>query len=369
MADTKRLEEQIIAALMHVLNTRTGQNIVDGGHIHALEITDDGRVTFQFLLGAEDAGTLVREARGVVERVEGVAKVKIDVRLPTTQQPQRAGGRGLKPGSVPAPTPDPQRALGIGHIVAVSSGKGGVGKSTVAVNLAAQLALMGNRVGLLDADVYGPDVPLMFGERRRPPVTGEKGQEKIVPLETYGVRLMSLGFLLEEDQPAIMRGPLVSGILKQFLEQVEWGPLDWLVVDMPPGTGDAQLSLVQTVNLDGAVLVTTPQEVSTGDVRRACRMFERVRTRVFGIVENMSGMNCPHCGGPLDIFGEGGGQRLAEALAVPFLGSVPLDPAVRISGDTGQPTVLSAPDSPAGLAFARVADQLIAAAVGVPATG
>jgi ATP-binding protein involved in chromosome partitioning len=156
-----------------------------------------------------------------------------------------------------------------------------------------------------------------------------------------------------------MRGPLVSGVLKQFIEQVDWGPLDWLIVDMPPGTGDAQLSLVQTVNLDGAVLVTTPQEVSTGDVRRAVRMFERVRTRILGIVENMSGMQCPHCGGHLDVFGEGGGRRLAEQLNVPFLGAVPLDPAVRIAGDAGKPTVIAAPDSAAGQALALIAGALV----------
>jgi len=261
---------------------------------------------------------------------------------------------------VPAPTPDPRLVQGIAHVVAVSSGKGGVGKSTVAVNLAAYLARAGNRVGLLDADVYGPDVPMMFGETRRPKVTGAKGQEKIVPLESHGVRLMSLGFLLEEEQPAIMRGPLVSGILRQFLEQVEWGVLDWLVVDMPPGTGDAQLSLVQIVNLDGAVLVTTPQAVSTGDVRRAVRMFERVNTRVLGIVENMAGLTCPHCAGEIDVFGREGGRRLAESVHVPFLGSVPLDPHVRIAGDAGLPTALAAPESPAGAAFAAIALAVMA---------
>jgi ATP-binding protein involved in chromosome partitioning len=216
-------------------------------------------------------------------------------------------------------------------------------------------------VGLLDADVYGPDIPLMFGEKRRPKVTGARGEEKIVPLDAHGVRLMSLGFLLEDEQPAIMRGPLVSGILKQFLEQVEWGPLDYLIVDMPPGTGDAQLSLVQTVDLDGAVLVTTPQDMSTADVRRAIRMFERVRTRILGVVENMSGFACPHCGTHVDVFGRGGGRRLAEEMQAPYLGEVPLDPEVRLAGDAGTPTTLSSPQSPAGRAFAEVAERVIAA--------
>jgi ATP-binding protein involved in chromosome partitioning len=239
----------------------------------------------------------------------------------------------------------------VSHIIAVSSGKGGVGKSMVAANLAASIAKGGQRVGLLDADIYGPNIPTMFGVHDRPSVTGEKGHELIQPLEAHGVRLMSLGFLLDKEQPAIMRGPLISGVLKQFLEQVAWGPLDVMVVDMPPGTGDAQLSLVQTIDLHGAVMVTTPQDVSTGDVRRGIKMFERVNTRVLGIVENMSGLACPHCGEPIDVFGSGGGERLAKEMKVPFLGRVPLDPAVAAAGDAGAPTVVSAPESPAGQAL------------------
>jgi ATP-binding protein involved in chromosome partitioning len=238
----------------------------------------------------------------------------------------------------------------------------------VAANLAAALAMEGHAVGLLDADIYGPNIPLMFGEQRRPRVTGEKGKEMIEPLEAHGVRLMSLGFLLEKDQPAIMRGPLISGILKQFLEQVAWGPLDHMVVDMPPGTGDAQLSLVQTIDLDGAVMVTTPQEASTGDVRRGVKMFERVNTRVLGIVENMSGLSCPHCGEMVDVFGSGGGERLAAEMKLPFLGRVPLDPAVRTAGDQGRPTVLAAPDSASGRALREIAQE-IGRALGALAMG
>ncbi|MCI0432616.1 MAG: Mrp/NBP35 family ATP-binding protein [Gemmatimonadetes bacterium] len=356
----EQLADRVRTALGGVTDPRSGADVIASGHVQEIEVGDDGRVSFQFRLGPDDPGTLVREARGAVESIEGVSKVKIDVRLPTAAS-ERPRGRGLKPGSVPAPTPDPRLVESIAHIVAVSSGKGGVGKSTVAVNLAASLARAGQRTGLLDADVYGPDVPIMFGETRRPKVTGAKGQEKIVPLESHGVRLMSLGFLLEEEQPAIMRGPLVSGILRQFLEQVEWGTLDFLVVDMPPGTGDAQLSLVQTVNVDGAVLVTTPQAVSTGDVRRAVRMFERVNTRVLGVVENMAGLTCPHCGHEVDVFGREGGRRLAESVNVPFLGSVPLDPQVRVAGDEGVPTALAAADSPAGIAFAAIAAAVTAA--------
>lgn len=221
----------------------------------------------------------------------------------------------------------------------------------VATNLAAALAREGLRVGLLDADIYGPNIPRMFGEARRPRVSGEKGREMIEPLEAHGVRLMSLGFLLEDEQPAIMRGPLIAGILKQFLEQVNWGPLDIMVVDMPPGTGDAQLSLVQTIDVHGAVMVTTPQAVSTGDVRRGIKMFEKVNTPVLGIVENMAG----------DMFGEGGGEELAAEMELPFLGRVPLDVAVRRAGDAGSPTVLSAPDSPAGTSLVEVARQVFKA--------
>jgi ATP-binding protein involved in chromosome partitioning len=355
------LAERVRAALAAVRHPQSGADVLSGEQVRDLQVDDEGVVRLQFLLRPEDPGTLVRETRAAVEAVGGVTKVKIDVRLPNAPQAQPGrGGRGLQPGSVPAPTPDAALVAGIGHVIAVSSGKGGVGKSTVAANLAAALAASGRRVGLLDADVYGPDIPLMFGEKRKPKVTGARGSEKIVPLEAHGVRLMSLGFLLEEEQPAIMRGPLVSGILRQFLEQVEWGELDVLIVDMPPGTGDAQLSLVQTVDLDGAVLVTTPQDVSTSDVRRAVRMFERVRTRVLGIVENMSGFHCPCCGERSDIFGRGGGRRLAEDMHVPFLGDVPLDADVRLAGDGGRPTVLAAPGSAAGRAFQDIAERVMA---------
>jgi ATP-binding protein involved in chromosome partitioning len=358
MTDKNRLVADLRAALQTV-KTPAGTDVVASGHVQNVEVMDDGGVRFQFQLRPEDPGTLVREARAAAEAVEGVGKVKIDVRLPNA--PQQGGGRQKQPGSVPAPTPDAALIKGIDHVIAVSSGKGGVGKSTVAANLAAAMAAAGQRVGLLDADVYGPNIPLMFGEKRKPRVTGERGTEKIIPLEAHGVKLMSLGFLLEDEQPAIMRGPLVSGILKQFLEQVEWGELDYLIVDMPPGTGDAQLSLVQLVNIDGALMVTTPQEVATGDVRRAVRMFERVNTKIFGVVENMAGLTCPHCSGHIDVFGHGGGRQLAEDMHLPLLCEVPLDPRVREAGDVGTPTAIALPDSPAGAAFRRMADAVMVA--------
>jgi ATP-binding protein involved in chromosome partitioning len=227
------------------------------------------------------------------------------------------------------------------------------------VNLAVALAAAGHAVGLLDADIYGPNVPMMLGENRKPRVTGEKGSEKIEPLEAHGIRMMSLGLLLEDSQPAIMRGPMISGILKQFLEQVEWGTLDFLIVDMPPGTGDAQLSLVQTVNLDGVVMVTTPQDVATSDVRRAIRMFERVNTPVLGVVENMSGFRCPCCDTTFDLFGKGGGTELATTMGTAFLGQVPLEIAVREGGDRGDPIVLSSPDSAAAVAFRAIVERVL----------
>jgi ATP-binding protein involved in chromosome partitioning len=366
------LAGRVRAALENVVSPSTGGNVLESGQVEELRI-EDGVVAFGFALAPNDPGSLVREARAAVEAVDGVTKVRIDVRLPQNVQAQAQGqGHGSgkapqrqkAPGSVPAPTPQTGAVPGVDHFIAVSSGKGGVGKSTVAANLAVALAAQGRKVGLLDADIYGPNIPIMFGEKRRPQVTGTRGAERIVPLETHGVKLMSLGFLLEEEQPAIMRGPLVTGVLRQFLEQVEWGELDVLVIDLPPGTGDAQLSLVQTIDLDGAVMVTTPQDVSTGDVRRAIRMFERVNTDIIGIIENMSGFVCPNCDERHDIFGSGGGRALAEAMDVEFLGDVPLDTAVRSAGDTGRPTVLSAPDSPAGKAFRQIAGRILAVVEG-----
>jgi len=366
---TDGLKDRVTAALKGVLHPNRAEDVVEGGQVQDLVVEEGGAVRFSFLLRTEDPGELVKAARSAVEGVEGVTAVKVNLQLPRTAgvpAPVSGGaaaghGHGLKPGSVPAPTPKPGLLSEVDRVIAVSSGKGGVGKSMVATNLAAALAREGMRVGLLDADIYGPNIPRMFGETRRPKVTGGKGKEMIEPLEAHGVQLMSLGFLLEEEQPAIMRGPLIAGILRQFLEQVSWGPLDALIVDMPPGTGDAQLSLAQTIDLDGAVMVTTPQAVSTGDVRRGVRMFERVNTRILGIVENMSTLACPHCHHEIDVFGKEGGERLAREMGLAFLGSIPLDPSVRRAGDAGTPTVLSAPDSPAGEALTRLAGEILRA--------
>lgn len=354
----EQLTQAVLTALSRVESSAAGVDVVARGQIRALEVDGDGGVRFAFFLAPEDPGSLVKELRAVAGQVEGVTSVKVNVQLPQSA-PAPAPPQGApQPGSVPAPTPQPGILPDVKRVVAVSSGKGGVGKSMVAANLAVALAQEGLRVGLLDADVYGPNIPLMFGETRTPGATGEEGAEQIEPLEAHGVRLMSIGFMLDPDQPAIMRGPLISGILRQFLEQVAWGSLDYMVVDMPPGTGDAQISLVQAINLDGAVMVTTPQNISTGDVRRGVRMFEKVNTEVLGIVENMSGYLCPHCGEMAEIFGKGGGEDLAKHMELPFLGAVPLDAKVREGGDSGVPAVAGAPDSPAGKALKEVAKAL-----------
>ncbi|MDR0787667.1 MAG: Mrp/NBP35 family ATP-binding protein [Gemmatimonadota bacterium] len=356
-----QLLRRVAAALAGVI-APDGEDVVSTGRVRNLEVDEDGVVRFRFVLQAADPGPLVRQARAVAEGVEGVTKVRIDVKLPAAQGQTGQGsgsvptnarpnrGTPFGPGNVPAPKPDPSVLPGVRRIIAVSSGKGGVGKSTVAVNLAAGLAASGLRVGLMDADIYGPNVPMMIGDQQRPKVNGEM----LVPPVAYGVRLMSLGLLLDEGQAAIMRGPMIAGILKQFVNQVEWGELDYLVVDLPPGTGDAQLSLVQTVRVDGVVMVTTPQDVSTSDVRRAISMFERVETPVLGLVENMSGFTCPCCGTVYDLFGSGGGDKLSADTGLPLLGRVPLEPAVREGGDSGSPIVLSAPESPSGTALRGV---------------
>jgi ATP-binding protein involved in chromosome partitioning len=239
--------------------------------------------------------------------------------------------------------PEPQPLPGVNSILAVGSGKGGVGKTTISVNLAIALARMGHKVGLLDADVYGPNVPLMLGSSEAPTVVGEN---RILPLERYGMKVISVGFLNPGDKPLVWRGPMLHSIIKQFLGQVEWGQLDYLIVDLPPGTGDVVISLVQTVPLTGAVVVTTPSDVSLQDARKAIEMFKQVKVDILGIVENMSYFVCPHCHQEVDIFSKGGGQRTAAQFSVPFLGSIELDPDIRKGGDSGQPIVLEGDQSP-----------------------
>jgi len=247
---------------------------------------------------------------------------------------------------------------GVSNLIAVGSGKGGVGKTTVAVNLAIALSRLGYKVGLLDADVYGPNVPLMMGTNSTPAAVGER----IQPLEKYGVKLMSMGFLNPGDKPLVWRGPMLHSVIQQFLRGVDWGELDYLVVDLPPGTGDVQLSLVQTAPLTGAVIVTTPSDVSLEDARKAVHMFEQVRVPLLGLVENMSYLQCPHCSERIDVFSTGGGKRTAKEMGVYFLGALPLDPQVRIGGDTGRPVTTFGPEDPRAKDFYELAALVVARA-------
>ncbi len=255
------------------------------------------------------------------------------------------------PQTPPPPTPLP----GVAHIVAVGSGKGGVGKTTVAVNTAIALARLGHKVGLMDADIYGPNVPLMLGASQQPKVLPNN---QIEPNEAHGIKVISVGFLSPGDKPMVMRGPMLHQIIRQFLQQVDWGELDYLIVDLPPGTGDAVISLVQTVPLTGAVVVSTPSDVALQDARKAIEMFRQVNAPILGIVENMSHFTCPHCHQMIDIFSKGGAERTAQQFGVPFLGSVELVPAIREGGDRGKPIATAGPDAPEAAQFYAVARDL-----------
>lgn len=249
----------------------------------------------------------------------------------------------------------PNLVPGVKHVIAVSSGKGGVGKSTVSVNLAVAMGLQGAKVGLLDADIYGPNIPMMMGIEKTP----EQQNGKITPAESHGIKLISMGFFVPEDQAVVWRGPMVHTAIQQLFRDVLWGELDYLLIDLPPGTGDAQLTLSQLVPLAGAITVTTPQEVALHDVRKGMMMFQKVNVPLLGIVENMSYFVCGHCGERTEIFAHGGGERAAEKLGVPFLGRVPIDPAIREGGDTGRPLVVAHPESPQAKAFHDIAAQVM----------
>jgi len=383
---TETMQTRIAHALQGVVNPRTSEDVIRSGMIRDVAVSVEGRVRFTILLDAQDPASLVREVRQAAERVDGVQDVRVDVRDPSQSSansavpPVSRGPASAPAGPPPAFTPPKGRSLpvmgqepkaknvppaptpvaypNLGRIIAISSGKGGVGKSTVTVNLAVALARQGLRVGIMDADVYGPNIPMMMGVNTPPPVVGDR----IQPLNAHGVKLMSLGFLIERDQPAIWRGPIVMKIVTQFLRDVDWGTLDYLFVDMPPGTGDAQLSLVQATHVHGAVIVTTPQPISTGDALRGAKMFERVNVPVLGIVENMSYLLCAHCGKPTPLFGSGGGRTLADELQVPLLGEIPLESRVREGGDTGSPIILATPDSPAARALEGIATRIVQAA-------
>ncbi|HEX2601085.1 MAG TPA: Mrp/NBP35 family ATP-binding protein [Gemmatimonadaceae bacterium] len=369
------LQERVTDALARVRNNRLGANVVEAEMVRDIATTVDGKVRLTLFLSADDDATVVREVRQTLQQVPGVTDVRVDVKdvaqstrssTPDAARRQESAPGGPKTRALPVmgqepqsrrasvPAPTPVAYPNLGNIIAVSSGKGGVGKSTVAANLAVAMAKQGARVGLMDADIYGPNIPRMMGISGQPPVENEK----IIPLRAHGVKIMSLGFMIDRDQPAIWRGPIIMKIITQFLRDVQWGELDYFFVDMPPGTGDAQLSLVQATMVHGAVIVTTPQEVAAGDALRGAKMFQRVAVPVLGVVENMSYFVCPSCSEKHRIFGEGGGDRLARELDVPLLAEIPFFPALLEGADRGEPIVLSAPDSPAAEALFELAGRL-----------
>jgi ATP-binding protein involved in chromosome partitioning len=336
MTSTPPAEEAIRDALRGVEDPDLGDDIVSLGLINSIDVDEETEtVNLDLALGAPYSPT---ETEMAGEVREALAEFNWALDLSASVD------RGLDPEDEVLP--------GVENVIAVASGKGGVGKSTVAVNLAAGLADMGARVGLFDADVYGPNVPRMVDADEPPQATDD---EEIIPPEKFGMKLMSMDFLAGEDDPVIWRGPMVHNLLTEFLENVEWGRLDYMVVDLPPGTGDTQLTLLQSVPVSGAVIVTTPQEVALDDARKGLKMFGRHDTPVLGIVENMSTFRCPDCGGDHAIFGEGGGQRLADEVEMPFLGEIPLDPSIREGGDRGQPMVLD--DGETSDALTEFADE------------
>lgn len=335
-------EELVLTSLKQIIDPDLRKDIVTLGFIRDLAISG-GDVSFRIMLTTpacpvkEEMETMAHE---IVSGLEDVTSVKVTM---DAEVPQ---GRGVS-NNIAIP--------GVKNIIAVSSGKGGVGKSTVAVNLAVSLAKDGAKVGIMDADVYGPNIPLMLGIGYDQP---EVRDGKLIPIEAHGVRMISMAVLVPPDKPMILRGPMLHGVVRQFLTDVNWGELDYLIVDMPPGTGDVQLSLAQLVPVQGAVLVTTPQEVSLSDVRRAVKMFEQVAIPILGVIENMSYFIAPDTGNRYDIFGKGGGQRLADEYDLNFLGEVPLGMEVREGGDKGIPVVVSAPESPQSIAFHKVAEEV-----------
>lgn len=341
-------QEAVLAVLKTVKYPGYSRDIVSFGLVKEIQI--DGAavgVLIELTTPNPELGDQIAEAARLAlrDRIEGLTDAHVQVRVPSAQQAAAAApGTALK-----------NKIPGLDRVVAVASGKGGVGKSTCAVNLACALRHLGATVGLLDCDIYGPSIPLMMGLNERPGLTAD---EKLIPPVAHGVKLMSMGFLIADDQPVIWRGPMIQKTIQQFIHQVDWGTLDFLLVDMPPGTGDAQLSLCQTVPLDGGVIVTTPQEASLGVVRKGVAMFEKVDVPILGLIENMSYFTTPD-GSRVEIFGHGGGKAEAARKGLPFLGEVPLFTAIREGGDAGVPVVVSAPDSPAARAFIEVARTLM----------
>ncbi|OGO60128.1 MAG: chromosome partitioning protein, partial [Chloroflexi bacterium RBG_19FT_COMBO_47_9] len=341
MAKSNISEELVLKALRRVQEPELHKDLVTLNMIRNIDI-QGGKVSFTVVLTTPACplkSKIEREAREAVEELPGV--VSVDVKL-DANVPSDGRSRGLLD-------------LPIRNAVAIGSGKGGVGKTTVAVNVAVCLAQSGASVGLLDADIYGPNIPTMMGVDRLPPVKNDK----LMPALSYGVKVMSIGFLVRPEQPLIWRGPMLHSAIRQFLSDVDWGELDYLVVDLPPGTGDAALSLAQSLPLSGGVIVTLPQQVSLDDARRGLEMFRQLEVPVLGVVENMSYLDLPD-GTRMDIFGTGGGERLAHEAGVPFIGAIPMDARVRTGGDSGKPVVIVEPESPVAIALRVVAEDLAA---------
>ncbi len=340
-------EQSIHDALKAVKYPGYSRDIVSFGIVKQVA-ANNGAVSVTIQLtspNAEAAQQIKADSERVLRGLEGVQLVSVQVNQPAPSAPGTPA-----PGGMAAPNKVP----GIKRIVAIASGKGGVGKSTCSVNLACALQHLGERVGLLDCDIYGPSIPLMMGINKRPTISAD---EKLVPPQNYGVKLMSMGFLLDSDQPVIWRGPMIMKTIQQFVHSVDWGELDYLLVDLPPGTGDAQLSLCQTVPLDGGVIITTPQEASLGVVRKGIGMFNKVNVPILGIVENMSYYTTP-TGDRIELFGHGGGKAEAVRQNAPFLGEVPIFMEIREGGDAGQPIVVTSPDSAPGRALVDIAIKL-----------
>ncbi|HEY7509858.1 MAG TPA: Mrp/NBP35 family ATP-binding protein [Vicinamibacteria bacterium] len=336
-------QEQVLGALRTVQDPDLHKDIVTLGFVKNLRI-EGGAVDFTIELTTPACPVrdeMKAEAEQKVAALPGVTAARAEM----TANVRARGGFGR------------QELPGIRNILAVGAGKGGVGKSTTAVNLAVALRRKGARVGLMDTDVYGPNIPQMLGVTAQPEVTEER---KMVPPEAHGIKVISMGMLVPPDQPVIWRGPMLHGAVQQFMRDVVWGELDYLVVDLPPGTGDVSLSMAQSVPVAGAVVVTTPQGVSVSDVRKAVAMFRQLNIPVLGAIENMSWFECPHCGEKTEIFGRGGGEKMAAELMIPFLGAVPIDTRVRSGGDEGQPIVAAAPESPAARAFVELAGKVAA---------
>ena len=337
-------QDQILESLRRVKDPDLGQDIVSLGMVKRVEIQRE-KVFIRVELTTPACPLkekIKEEVRQAALSVKGISEAEVEMTSNV-----RAAQSLAEKGAIP----------GIKNVIAVASGKGGVGKSTVCVNLAVALSQTGARVGLMDADIYGPNVPLMMGipPDEKPGITPD---EKLIPIEKFGLKVISMGLLVPPEAPMVWRGPMLHSAVTQFLKKVEWGELDYLLVDLPPGTGDVQLSLVQTVTVTGAVIVTTPQEVALLDVRKGIAMFQKTNVPILGIVENMSAFICPHCEKETPIFSQGGGKTAAEKLGVPFLGEIPIDPRIREGGDTGDPMVLTHPSSPAALQFLSVAGVL-----------